>query len=238
MTRKAIILTLTATALLATGAIAAATIPKKSEGSDSVKEEARVSVQHRQPARVNVQTEVVSKSKLTEYVTVNGDAKALMDVTYSAEIPGRIEYLGAELGRNVRKRQLLAKVDFKTLQAQRNQAEAAYNLAKKTNDRLKALGSDLVTRQKLDEAATSLENTRAGLEIARDASQKSVVRSTIRGIVSAKFVEEAEYVVPGTPLFRVVDHSTIIIDARLPESQVSMIPKKAAVSVTSERSDI
>ena len=71
----------------------------------------------------------------------------------------------------------------------------------------------------------------AGLAIAEDAVAKSVVRSTVRGIVSAKYVEEAEYVAPGTPLYRVVDLSTVVIEAKLPETQVSMIQKGAVVSV-------
>ena len=148
MKRKAIIITIVTTSLLAMVAIAAAAIPDKDKTSNNeASEDSNVSDQV-ESKRLNVKTEIASSRKLTEYVTVTGTAKALMDVTYSAEVPGRIEHLGPELGRKVRKGQVLAKVDYRTLRAQRVQALASYNLAKKTHTRLNTLGEGMVSRQK------------------------------------------------------------------------------------------
>ncbi len=231
MRRRAIIITLSTVALLASGVIAAWAIPSQGQDGEADTAISLTDVEQTLMNRLNVQTEVASGSDLTEIVTVNGDAEAQMDVTFSAEIPGRVEYLGTDVGQRVKKGLVLAKVDYKTLRAQRKQAEAAYNLAEKTEDRLKTLGDKLVSRQKMDEVGATLESARAALEIAKHSSGKSLVRSTLRGVVSAKYVEEAEYVVPGAPLFRVVDYSTIIIDAKLPESQVSHISKDTSVTV-------
>ncbi len=232
MKRRTITITFAIVALVATGAIAAAVMPQDQSTSDEVPAATDTTPKATPIAPVNIRTETITTATLTEYVSVNGTTAARTDVTYSAEMPGRIEYLGPALGQPVRPGQLLAKIDFQTLKAQQRQARATRDLARTTHSRLNELGADLVSRQKLDEANTALIGAAAGLDIANSALAKSVVRSTIRGVVSEKFVDKAEYVAPGAPLFRVVDYSTLIIEAKLPETQVSMIEKKNPVSVT------
>lgn len=209
-------------AFVATAAIAAAAIQVREENEDKMLiDGAQVTTDKAEP--IHVETEVLQSSTLTEYVTVTGTAEAAKDVTFSAEIPGRVEYLGPKLGGRVTKGRLLAKIDYRTLQARLMQATAGHDLAKKTFARLVELGSDLVTQQQLDEAESALKNARANLAIAQSDINKSRVTSNIRGVVSAKYVEEAEYVAPGTPLYRVVDNSTIYFEAHLPETQVSSV---------------
>ncbi|MCP4678900.1 MAG: efflux RND transporter periplasmic adaptor subunit, partial [Deltaproteobacteria bacterium] len=137
-----------------------------------------------------------------------------------------------ELGQRVKKGQVLARIDTRTLRAQQTQAKANYELAKTTHGRLENLGADLVSRQKLDETKSALTGAQAQLAIASDSVAKSVLRSTISGVVSTKFVDKAEYVAPGTPMFRIVDHRTIVIEAQLPETQVAMVSTGAKVAVT------
>ncbi|MDJ0764518.1 MAG: efflux RND transporter periplasmic adaptor subunit [Myxococcota bacterium] len=240
MKRKTIIVTITIIALLATGAIAATVMPREDETASDTSAQAKSIegniVSEKAPVAAalpaNIKTEIAATAELTEYVSVNGTAEAMTDVTFSAEIPGRIEYLGPKLGQRVRKGQVLARIDFRTLQAQKMQAQAAYELARTTHDRLSKLGEDLVTRQKIDETVSALATAKAGLDIAKNAMDKSVVRSNIRGVVTEKQVDTAEYVAPGMPMYRIVDHSTIVIEAELPETQVSLIQNNAAVTVT------
>ncbi len=227
---------------MASGACVSATIPP---GDDAASDKGTVAeVEEKTALKAEakeneikpavVRTLVVTTSSLNEVVTATGTAAPKTDVTFSAEVPGRIEYLGAELGGRVKRGQVLARVDFRTLKAQKTQAEANYQLAKATQGRLANLGEKLVSRQKLDEVNSSLTGAEAQLAIASDSVNKSVLRSTINGIVSAKFVEKAEYVGPGAPMFRVVDYHTIILEAQLPETQVAMVTagSKVAVSIS------
>ncbi|MCP4604991.1 MAG: efflux RND transporter periplasmic adaptor subunit [Proteobacteria bacterium] len=181
---------------------------------------------------INVQVEKLSPTTLTEYVVANGVTKAIREVTYSAEIPGKIEYLSADLGDRIRRGQVLARIDFKTLKAQASQVEARYNLAKTTHGRLAALkGDEIVSQQSIDEAQSRMISDEAQLSIAEANLAKSVVRSSYGGIVSAKYVEKAEYVGPGTRIYDVIDYRTIIVEARLAETQVASITRGAKVAV-------
>jgi membrane fusion protein (multidrug efflux system) len=180
----------------------------------------------------NVKTVALAPTTLTEYIVANGTTKALRDVTYSAEVPGRIEFLPVDLGDRIRKGQVLARIDFATLEAQAEQAETSYDLAKSTYDRLSTLKDEnIISKQRIDEAKTNMLSAESGVSIARANVKKAVVRSTYRGIVGAKFVEKGEFVNPGTPLFMVVDYKTIVVEARLAETQVARVNRSADVEV-------
>jgi membrane fusion protein (multidrug efflux system) len=239
--RRPVIVFLVLFVLAAGGALAATAIPTAAEGEgETGNVPAQPGVTSTAPAGdaarngpepINVETTKVEVGNLTEYVKATGVTAAIKDVRFAAEIPGRVEFLGVDLGDKVRKGQILARVDFRTLKAQATQAEARFELAETTHRRLNELGDKLVSRQQLDEAASALTGARAQLAIARDNLSKSVIRSTLRGVVSAKHVEKAEYVGPGTPIVRVVDYSTVLIEAQLPETQIAMIEPGEAVRV-------
>lgn len=180
----------------------------------------------------NVKVVQLVPSSLTEYTVAHGVTQAIRDVTYSAEIPGKIEYLSAELGDRIRIGQVLARIDFQTLKAQADQAQSHYDLAKTTFERLSALrNEELISQQQIDEARSNMQASQAQLAIAKANLSKSTIRASQRGIVSAKYIEKAEYVGPGTQLYQVVDYRTIIVEAMLAETQVAGIQKNASVEI-------
>jgi membrane fusion protein (multidrug efflux system) len=181
---------------------------------------------------VNVKVERIAPTSLTEHVVARGVTRPVRKVTYSAEIAGRLEYLSADLGDRIRQGQTLARIDFQTLKAQADQAEAQYQLAQTTQQRLDTLkGEDLISQQQIDEARSNLVSARSALAIARANLDKSTVRSSYRGIVSRKYVERAEFVGPGTRLYDVIDYRTIIVEAQLAESEVATVTVGATVEV-------
>lgn len=183
-------------------------------------------------AAVNVRTEVVTLSTLNETLRLLGETQANIDITYSAEVSGRLDYLAVDYGDRVNKGQILARVDYEMLSAQAEQAEAAYDLALKTFNRLEMLLNDeLVTQQRVDEARAALIQSQAQLRQAQTALRHSVVKSTIDGVVTRKFVQEGEYIMPGSPLLRIIDYSEIIITAQIPENRIAEIQQGLRVSV-------
>lgn len=190
------------------------------------------SVQGNEAKTLNVKVVEITPSSLTEFVVAHGVTMAIRDVVYSAELPGRVEFLSANLGGRVRRGQVLARIDFTTVKAQANQAEANHGLAKKTYERLAALeDEDLVSAQKVDEVRSNMISSQAGLDIAKANVKKSTVVATYSGVVAARNVEKGEYVAPGTPLYHVIDYSTIIAEAQIPETQVARLSRGASVDV-------
>ncbi len=178
-----------------------------------------------------VKTAKVATADLTETFVANGTTAAIREVTVAAEIAGKIEYLGADMGDRVRRGQVLARIDYETLKAERNRAAAAYDLAKATYDRFAALGEDIVSRQKIDETRSGMVTSRAGLSIANNAVEKSVIRSGMKGVVTGRLMEKGEFATPGAPILHVVDYSTIVVEAQLAETEIAAVRKGAGVDV-------
>ena len=181
---------------------------------------------------LNVEVMRVARDALVEEIAANGTTAPVRDVLYSAETAGRIERLPVEVGDHVRKGQVLARVDTRTLAAQVEEAESRHELAETTYERLAALRDDeLVSAQQIDEARSNRVGAEARLAIARANLAKSVVRASRPGVVTERHADRAEYVAPGAPLVRVVDLSTIRVEARLAESQVAHIRPGAPATV-------
>jgi RND family efflux transporter MFP subunit len=186
----------------------------------------------RELSPINVKVQTLKKGTLTETIQVTGVTGADAEVTYSAELPGRVDYVGSDIGRRVRTGQVLARIDYASLKAQADQAQASHDLAKKTHQRIKALrAEELASEQTLDEARSRMISAEAALRIARVNLKKSVIVAKRPGVVTEKHVERGEYVGPGAPAFTVVDYRTIIVEAQLPESQATLVAARTAARV-------
>jgi membrane fusion protein, multidrug efflux system len=180
----------------------------------------------------NVRTEEVKTGNLIQNALAHGVTMADHHMVYSSEIQGKIEYLGFDLGDVVRKGRPLARIDFKTLKAQAEQARSTADLADATYKRIASLKKDgLISQQQFDEAYTSSISAKAQLAIAKAALAKAVIKASHYGVVSKKFVEKGEFVGPGTQLYEVIDYRKVIVEAQLAESQVASVSPGSRVNV-------
>jgi len=167
-----------------------------------------------------------------ETITVQGHTAADSDLTYSAEVPGTVESLRLRLGQRVRRGQVLARIDYRSLSARAEAARARHELQRKTHGRLVALREgDVVAQDGLDRAVASLAAARAELKIARANLDKAVIRARRSGVVTHKFVESGEYVAPGAPVVQVVNLDRVVVEGQLPESRVAAVRPGAAAQV-------
>ncbi len=209
--------------LLTTGAFSAS-CSQKGQAAQPAKQEKEIST--------NIKTVVIQPQSLSEIVSVMGTVLPNRDVTLSAETAGRVERLQVDLGDRVKKGQVLARIDYDMLKAQYEQAQANHELAKKSLVRIQQLRKDeLASQQQLDEVITREHSASASMRIAHAQLQKSMLRSSLNGIVARKMVEEGEYVNPGQPMLQVVEFHTVVISAQVPENIVSKIKRGMSVEV-------
>ncbi len=185
------------------------------------------------PAPMNVKVQPATQTSVERTISLTGRTMADEEVRFSSEITGQIEYLPVELGSTVKKGRTLARIDYQMVKALADQAQTNYDLAQKTFERNEALGKkEMVSPQQLDEARTRMLASEAQLRIAKANLKKSVIRSTISGVVTGKFVEKGEFAAPGTPIVQVVNTSRIVIEAQVPEQQVLHVRTGCEVKVT------
>jgi RND family efflux transporter MFP subunit len=89
-----------------------------------------------------------------------------------------------------------------------------------------------VGEQQVEDASAVLAAARARLATAAEELAHAVVRSPVAGVVSARSVNAGDIVQVGTPLFTVLDPSTMRLEAAVPSSQLGRLHIGTAVAFT------
>ena len=213
---------------------------------------------HRGPKPVEVQTAVVQRADLQAKVTANGKIQAQRKVDISATIPGQITHLAVREGDRVAKGQFLLQIDPVSPRATARSSEASMEALRREVDAARATLAQarvdlaradanykarIIPEMDLQHARTAVataeaglsaaerrvEQARAMLEGARDTLSKTVVRSPIDGIVTAKRVEEGEVAVvgvlnqPGTVLLTISDMSVVEAEVEVDETSIPSV---------------
>jgi HlyD family secretion protein len=213
---------------------------------------------HRGPKPVEVQTAVVQRADLQAKVTANGKIQAQRKVDISATIAGQITHLAVREGDRVTKGQFLLQIDPVSPRATARSSEASMQallrevdsgratLAQARLDIVRAeanFQARIIPEMDVQRARTAVataeaalsaaerrvEQARAMLEGAQDTLSKTVVRSPIDGIVTARRVEEGEVAVvgvlnqPGTVLLTISDMSVVEAEVEVDETSIPSV---------------
>lgn len=168
---------------------------------------------------VSVQVAPVAAQSFTDYVQVVGTVQANRDVTVSAEESGPIRQLLAEKGAFVRAGQPIARIDDRLLRAQAEQAASEAALATETYERQRRLWEEdrVGTEMAFLRAKYGAETAQAGARALRERLERTVVRAPISGILDDRMVEVGSMVMPGAPVARIVDVSSVKVTGGIPE---------------------
>ena len=215
-----------------------------------------------------VQVGEVKKGTITATVRAPGRTQPETMVKVSADVPGKVIRLAIKEGERVKRGQFLLQIDDiayraevanaqAALQAARSnlrQGEAAFAQSDAALKRKESLfAQKLVSPEELDVARTTrdsdkarldarredVEQSSAGVVIARDRLRKTRFISPIDGIVTQLAIEKGEIVItgtmnnPGTVILTVADLSRMKVEADVDETDVSSvrIGQKAKVTV-------
>ncbi|HNX04181.1 MAG TPA: efflux RND transporter periplasmic adaptor subunit, partial [Opitutales bacterium] len=183
-----------------------------------------VALGHKGKKLIEVTTEKVAQRSLTSQVTASGSIKPDVEVTISSEVAGEVVELPVNDGDEVKKGQLLVRIDTETLQLRVAQAAAGLSAAKASEarslsqmqrsdqslaDQEKLFEGSFISEDTLREARMNAEVNRAQLASAQaevEQSQrlldeakknlsKAIIYSPMDGIVSSRSVELGDRVV-------------------------------------------
>lgn len=180
-----------------------------------------------------VTTHKIGDTLFKHYAEVQGDVTTNENIIIYPEYSGVLNDVRVKEGQNIKKGQILAKIDDGGLSSELAQLETNANLAKTTFERQKRLwdqniGSEiqyLETKANYEGLQSSVNRLKAQLE-------KTVVRAPFSGIIDEVFTEEGEVVSPGqNRLFQLVNLSDMYIKAEVPESYLNHIGKGTEVFV-------
>jgi RND family efflux transporter MFP subunit len=172
-------------------------------------------------AAVPVQTQEVVRRSISEYLQTNGTLEAENEVDLVARTTGPITELIVEEGDTLQKGQLLARIDDREPRNQvavatvsRDEARLSYGRATTSHD------SGLVSQEAYDAALSALQSAEAQLDAATIQLAYTEIRAPFDALVVARHIRHAQYVTPGTALFRISDFTPLLCPIEIPEKDL------------------
>lgn len=137
---------------------------------------------------------------------------------------GIVESIRVELGQVVRKGQVLAKLESDVNRAQFNQAQAAYDLAKTSYDRQKALyEAEVISQQQYDAAESQFKQAEAGYNVAKKNLDDCTLTAPRDGVVAFTHYDVGDSVPRGATVIVVADYSKVILPIGVVDRDISKI---------------
>ena len=184
---------------------------------------------------LNVQGIVAEYSRSGNAIAVNGTLMPNEEVELVAEIVGKVVGIYFKEGAEVKKGDLLLKVDDSDLQAQLSRAEFQQKLLSDKLERQRILlKRESISREAFDQLQTDYNMLMADMELLKVKIRRTEIRAPFSGAMGFRYVSEGSYVQPNSKIARLVDNSVLKFEFAIPEryADEDFIGQKVAFHVT------
>lgn len=197
-----------------------------------------------------VRVAVVSRGDIGAALALTGTIEPFRQVHMVPEVAGKIEAILVKEGDQVKKGQVLARLDTRTARLQLAQAaanvavaEANFLVASKDLERMQDLQrQQSISPQALEKAQLGFETAKAQLEQAvsgRDLAQYqldvSAMQAPFDGIITGKYLNEGEMINPGMPgapgVVTLMDISKVKVYVNISEADIEKVKVGQPVQV-------
>ena len=169
-------------------------------------------------AAVPVQVVEVARQTISSFIETNGTLEAENEVDIESRVSAQITELRVEEGMEVRKGDLLAQLDDREFRARAEISRANLQEAQIAFDRAESLEeSQLISPEVYDQAVTRLETSRAQYESDLIQLGYTRIEAPFDGLIIGRYINLAEQVGSGTPLFRISDFKPLLCPIQVPE---------------------
>ncbi len=158
------------------------------------------------------------------------------EIDIGSKLMGRIVSIAKDEGEAVTQGEVLVRIAYAELDAQRLSVIANLNNAKKNMERVRALyKSGSVSKKDFDNMEALYRTAKAGHEQINAAIDNAAIASPIDGVVLEKNLEIGEIAFPGTPVLTVADIEDTWIKIYVNETEMGRVKlgQKAVVTVDS-----
>jgi RND family efflux transporter MFP subunit len=159
-------------------------------------------------------------------------------VTVLPLVSGVLQELPADIGQEVRKDQVIARIDAQRYELQLKQAEAAYLSSKSSFERLEQLyKANATSQQSFEQARTQYEAYSSQYELARIQLGYASVKSPIDGVVLIKHLSAGSIASPERPIFTIGTLDNLVVKAQIPEKHYeTFMANRQTMGITVRRS--
>lgn len=175
----------------------------------------------------------LKRKPFSKYFEATGELEAENEVYISPDISEQITSIDVVEGENVKKGQVLARLNTNTIEKNIDEVKTQLDLAKTIYDKQsklweKSIGSE---RQYLQAKNNyeSLEDKLATLQVQYN---KAIIRSPLNGVVEEIILKKGELAVPGMQMMRIVDLNHLKVTAMLAENYLPVIKEGDSIGIT------
>lgn len=162
----------------------------------------------------------------------NGKLVANKDINLVSEVNGQVLSVRVEVGDHVRKGQVLATIESAYSGYDLRDAQNALSKLKVDQTRLQnAYENGGVTKSQVDQINLAVKNAEIQVNQAQKRVSDATVVAPFSGIINSRMIETGAFVAAGTPLFNLVDVSSLKLKVSANERQVVKLKEGGKVKV-------
>lgn len=159
------------------------------------------------------------------YIKILGEATTDENILIYPEFSGNLKDIYIDEGQEVKKGDVLAKIDDGGVSNQLAELKARRDLAKTRFERQKRLWDQNIGSEiQFLEAETAYEQLKNSVEQVENQLKKSVIYAPFNGKIDEIITDRGQVVSPGqTPIFRILNLDQMYVSANVPENYVGSI---------------
>lgn len=182
-----------------------------------------------------VKTLLIEPQASERRIETTGNIMADEEVVLYPETQGRIVKINFAEGAQVKKGELLLKINDSDLQAQLKKATATKKLKEDTEKRNKTLlEKGAISNELYDIASTELSSINADIDLLKEQIRKTEIRAPFNGVIGLRNISEGSYVTPTTRIAALQNINQIKVEFSVPEKYANTIQKGSIVLFTTE----
>lgn len=181
----------------------------------------------------SVEVMEITTRDLQETVDLVGTIAANESAELRSEIPGTVIAIEFEEGAQVKKDDVLIRIDTRELSAQIAETRAQLELAQSKLERNQTLLTErAVSQQEFDAAQAEYTQLKASLDILLVREQKSVITAPFDGVAGARSNSVGDYISSANVITTVDDLSRIKVEMEVPERYLPFLEKGTTFSLS------
>ena len=172
---------------------------------------------------VAVETVAVVRGEMVAHYSATAALQAEHAASVIAEMPGTVRSIEVEEGDQVRKGQVLARLDADRSKLTLRQNEAELDKLKNEVDRnTRLIDRKLIPATLFDQSESMFLAQRADTELARMKVRKSEIRAPFDGVVTRRWIKRGQFMESNAAAFEIADFSDLTTRLDIPEGAAAL----------------
>jgi RND family efflux transporter MFP subunit len=156
----------------------------------------------------------------------------VQQTTVGAQIAGRVVEVKADAGQEVRKGEVLMRIDAREAEEATRAANAQYANARLNYERTKSLvAQKFMSAAALDKAKADYDAAAASRAAAGASESHATIVAPLTGVVARRHAELGDMATPGKPLFTIYEPGGLRVTASIPQYRLNAMRKVTTARV-------